>query len=42
MDPELTKRERMQKLRELAQSGDDIPDELMGEALRKLMERITE
>ena len=28
--------------RELAKSGDDVPDELMDEALRKLMERLTE
>jgi hypothetical protein len=42
MDRSLTKAERIQRLRELAKSGDDVPDELMDQALRKLMERITE
>ena len=42
MDGELSKTERMQRLRELARSGEDVPDELMDQALRKLMERITE
>lgn len=41
MHPNLSKSERMQRLRELAKSGDDVPDELMDQALRKLMERIT-
>lgn len=39
---DLSKTERMQRLRELARSGEDVPDELMDQALRKLMERITE
>jgi hypothetical protein len=39
---DLSKVERMQRLRELAQSGEDVPDELMDQALRKLMERLTE
>jgi hypothetical protein len=42
MDRRLSKAERMQRLRELAKSGDDVPDELMDQALRKLMERLTE
>ncbi len=42
MDGSLTKGERIQRLRELVKSGDDVPDELMDQALRKLMERITE
>ena len=42
MDGSLTKAERIQRLRELAKSGDDVPDELMDQALKKLMERITE
>lgn len=42
MDRSLTKAQRIQRLRELAKSGDDVPDELMDQALRKLMERITE
>jgi len=42
MEHRSTKAERMQLLRELAKSGEDVPDELMDQALRKLMERITE
>jgi hypothetical protein len=42
MDRGLSKAERMQKLRELAKSGEDVPDELLDQALRKLMERLTE
>lgn len=42
LDGDLSKAERMQRLRELAKSGEDVPDELMDQALRKLMERITE
>lgn len=42
MDGSLNKAERIRRLRELAMSGDDVPDELMDQALRKLMERITE
>lgn len=42
MDRRLTKAERIKRLRELARSGEDVPDELMDQALRKLMERITE
>ena len=42
MDRSLSKAERIQRLRELAKSGEDVPDELMDQALRKLMERITE
>lgn len=39
---ELDKAERIARLRELARSGEDVPDELLDEALRRLMERITE
>lgn len=42
MDHDLPVAERKQWLRRLAHSGEDVPDELMDEALRKLMERITE
>jgi uncharacterized protein Yka (UPF0111/DUF47 family) len=42
MDSGLTKAQRVQRLRELAKSGEDVPDELMDQALRKLMERLTE
>jgi hypothetical protein len=42
MDRQLTKAERMQRLRELVQSGKDVPDQLLDQALRKLMERLTD
>jgi len=42
LDRRLSKAERIERLRELARSGEDVPDELMDQALRKLMERITE
>jgi DNA-binding ferritin-like protein len=42
MERNLSKQERVRRLRELAKSGDDVPAELMDQALRKLMERITE
>jgi hypothetical protein len=42
MERGLSKAQRMQRLRELAKSGEDVPDELMDQALRKLMERLTE
>ncbi|HEX5052264.1 MAG TPA: hypothetical protein VFZ65_10860 [Planctomycetota bacterium] len=42
MDRSLSKAERIQRLRDLVRSEEDVPDELMDQALRKLMERITE
>lgn len=42
MDRQLTKAERIERLRELVRSGEDVPDELLDAALRKLMERLTE
>lgn len=42
MDQTLTKAERMARLRALVRSGDDVPDELLDQALRRLMERLTE
>jgi hypothetical protein len=39
---DLSKAERIVRLRELARSGEDVPDDLLDEALRRLMERITE
>ncbi|MCA8977916.1 MAG: hypothetical protein KDC98_24535 [Planctomycetes bacterium] len=42
MQCDLSKAERIKRLRELVRSGEDIPDELMDQALRRLMERITE
>lgn len=32
----------MKLLRELVHSGQDVPDELMDQAVRKLMERLTD
>jgi hypothetical protein len=34
------KAERMRLLRELVRSGEEVPDELLDAALKKLMERI--
>lgn len=42
MHSDLTRAERIERLRELARSGEDVPDELMDQAFRRLMERITE
>lgn len=42
MNLRLTKAERMRRLRELVLSGEDVPDELMNQALRRLMERLTD
>lgn len=42
MDRQMPKAERMRLLRELVQSGEDVPDELLDRALRKLMERLTD
>ena len=42
MDRDLSKVERMKLLRELVNSGEDVPDDLMDQALRKLMERLTD
>lgn len=39
---QLSKQERMQRLRQLVRSGEDVPDELMDQAVRRLMERLTE
>lgn len=42
LQSDLTKAERIKRLRQLAQSGGEVPDELMDRALRRLMERITD
>ena len=42
MQRDLTKAQRLAFLRELVRSGEDLPDELMDAALRKLMQRITD
>ncbi len=42
MDRQLPKADRMRLLRELVHSGEEVPDELLDRALRKLMERLTD
>ena len=37
-----TKEERMQLFRELVRHGDDVPEDLLNTALRKLMERLAD
>ena len=39
---DLSKAERLAFLKKLVQSGDDLPDEWMEEALRKLMDRLSD
>ena len=38
----LTKGERVELLRELVKRGEELPDEMLTVALRRLMERLTE
>lgn len=38
----LQKGERIELLRELVRRGEDLPDEMLEGALRRLMERLTE
>jgi hypothetical protein len=42
MNRSIPKSERMRLLRELVRSGEDVPDELLEKALRRLMERLTD
>ena len=42
MDGDLTREERMDRLRELVRRGNDLPDEMLNSALQKLMDRLTE
>jgi len=42
MNRDVPKPERMRLLRELVRSGEDVPDELLEKALRRLMERLTD
>jgi hypothetical protein len=42
MERPLPRTERIRLLRELVRSGDEVPDELLEAALRKLMERLTD
>ena len=37
-----TKAERMKLFRELVRQGDDLPEEMLNSALRKLMERLAD
>ena len=39
---DLSKAERLAFLKKLVQSGDDLPDEWMEAALRKLMDRLSD
>ena len=42
LEKPLSKDERVELLRELVQRGEDLPDEMLTGALRRLMERLTE
>ena len=42
LEKPLPKQERMKLLRELVERGEDLPDEMLAQALRRLMERLTE
>jgi hypothetical protein len=42
MNRNVPKPERMRLLRELVRSGEEVPDELLEKALRRLMERLTD
>lgn len=42
LEKPLSKQERMKRFRELVRRGEDVPDELLDMALRKLMERLAE
>ncbi len=42
MERSLSKEERIALLRELVEHGDDVPDEILEVALRRLMQRLTD
>ncbi len=42
LDSSLAKGERIELLRELVRRGEDLPDEVLENALRRLMERLTD
>jgi hypothetical protein len=42
MNREIPKAERVRLLRQLVKSGEEVPDELLDQALRRLMERLTD
>ena len=41
LEKPLTKAERIQLLRQLVREGDEVPDELLNAALRRLMGRLS-
>jgi hypothetical protein len=42
LESSLAKGERIELLRELVRRGEDLPDEMLESALRRLMERLTD
>ena len=42
LESSLAKGERIELLRELVRRGEELPDEMLENALRRLMERLTE
>lgn len=42
LESSLAKCERIELLRELVRRGEDLPDEMLESALRRLMERLTD
>ena len=42
LESSLAKGERIELLRELVRRGEDLPDEMLENALRRLMERLTD
>ena len=42
LEGSLAKGERIELLRELVRRGEDLPDEMLESALRRLMERLTD
>lgn len=42
LEKPLSKDERVELLRELVQRGEELPDEMLSGALRRLMERLTD
>ncbi len=42
LESDLSKEERIALLRELVERGEDLPDEMLVSALRRLMERLTD
>lgn len=42
LDPSLPKERRIELLRELVARGEELPDQMLDAALRKLMQRLTD